>query len=174
MFRVREYKEEGFSLIELVVVVAVLGVLSAILIPSFNCFQRKSKATAALAAIRQIQSECLTKQADTGSIGEFIQNDLSSYQIQSDGFNSCSGASDSGLISAIPTDTNTLPTFILATNTNQLSYNFKGESGIRLQECLNLICGGTTRGNSFIGNENDPIPTSYPEEIVSDNYLRYR
>ncbi len=60
MFRVREYKEEGFSLIELVVVVAVLGVLSAILIPSFNCFQKKSKATAALAAMRQIQTACIS------------------------------------------------------------------------------------------------------------------
>ena len=172
MFHVLIKKKDGFSLIELVVVVTVLGVLSAIAIPSFNCFQRKSKATAALAAMRQIQTECISNKTDDRATVNFSPSNLNSYQIQSDGSNSCSGASGSGLISAIPTDSIILPTFILATNTNQLSYNFKGESGIRLQECLDLICGGTTRGNSnsFIGNENDPIPTSYPEEIVSNNY----
>ena len=51
-------KYSGFSLIELVVVVAVLAILSAIAIPSFLCFQRKSQATAALATLKQIQSEC--------------------------------------------------------------------------------------------------------------------
>ena len=50
-------REEGFSLIELVVVVSVLSVLSAIAIPSFTCFQRKAKATTALAAMKQIQKE---------------------------------------------------------------------------------------------------------------------
>ena len=51
-------KEEGFSLIELVVVVFVLSVFSAISIPTFNCFQRKSYATAALADLKQIKIEC--------------------------------------------------------------------------------------------------------------------
>ena len=152
MFRVKEYKEEGFSLIELVVVVAVLGVLSAIAIPSFNCFQRKSKATAALTAIRQIQSECLTKQADEGSIGDFAQNDLDSYQIQSDGSNSCSGDTGSGLISAIPTDTNALPTFILSTNTNQLTYSFKGLTGVDFSQCLSLVCGKPEIESVFVPN----------------------
>jgi len=137
----KKKNESGFSLIELVVVVAVLSALSSIAIPSFNCFQRKAKATAALAAIRQIQSECLVNQADTGSIGNFSQNDLNSYQIQSNGSGSCSGDAVNGLISAIPTDTNLFPTFIFKTANNLLTYSFKGVSGSNFSACLNAICG---------------------------------
>ena len=89
------------------------------------------KATAALSAIRQIQAECLVNQADTGNIGSFSASNLKSYEVQSNGFNSCSGVSEGGLISVIPTDTKTLPTFILSMNTNQLSYSYKGVSGIK-------------------------------------------
>ena len=51
-------KEEGFSLIELVVVVSVLAVLAAIALATFSCITRKAKATSALAALKQIQTEC--------------------------------------------------------------------------------------------------------------------
>ena len=53
----RKQGEEGFSLIELVVVVSVLAVLSAITIPKFSCFQRKAQAPAALATMKQIQTK---------------------------------------------------------------------------------------------------------------------
>ena len=163
-------EEEGFSLIELVVVVAVLGVLSAIAIPSFNCFQRKSKATAALAAIRQVQSECAVKKADTGSIGNFTQNNLNSYQIQSDGSNGCGGASGTGLISAIPSDTNLLPTFILATNTNQLTFSFKGQNGIAVGECLKLICGNQL-GNKNQEGSGDNDQGDESQELTECQYV---
>ena len=48
-------KNSGFSLIELVVSIAVLSILSAIAIPSFFCFQNKSKATAAIYLMQEIQ-----------------------------------------------------------------------------------------------------------------------
>ena len=62
--------------------------------------------------------------ADTGNSGTFTSSNLNSYQIQSDESNSCSGELGSGLISAIPIDINILPTFILATNSNKLTYSF--------------------------------------------------
>tara|TARA_Y100001968_G_C19206822_1_gene642706 strand:- start:201 stop:761 length:561 start_codon:yes stop_codon:yes gene_type:complete len=54
-------KEEGFSLIELVVVVAVLGVLSAIAIPAFQGIVFRAEVTAAMAQLRTIAAVCSTK-----------------------------------------------------------------------------------------------------------------
>jgi len=137
-------KYSGFSLIELVVAVAVLAILSAVAIPSFLCFQRKSQATAALATLKQIQSECEINELSETQNVKFTPKNLNSYQIQSDGSNSCGGASGTGLISAIPIDTSKLPTFILVANTSELTYEFKGIKGNSISECLPLICGTST------------------------------
>ena len=137
-------KYSGFSLIEIVVAVAVLAILSALAIPSFLCFQRKSQATAALATLKQIQSECKINELRETQDAKFAPKYLNSYQIQSDGSNSCDGASGTGLISAIPIDTSKLPTFILAANTLELTYDFKGLKGNSISECLPLICGTST------------------------------
>ena len=145
----RKQGEEGFSLIELVVVVSVLAVLSAIAIPTFSCFQRKAQATAALAAIKQIQTECEINKTDTGNAGTFTSSNLNSYQIQSDGSNGCDGASGTGLISAIPSDTNNLPTFILTSNNMELTYNFKGLAGNDPSNGLSLVCSVAKGGSAF-------------------------
>ena len=141
--------DEGFSLIELVVVVSVLAALSAIVIPTFTCFQRKAQATAALAAMKQIQTECEINKADTANAGTFALSNLNSYQIQSDGSNGCSGASGTGLISAIPSDTNLLPTFILAIDSNELTYSFKGQGDNVLSNGLSLVCSVAKGGSAF-------------------------
>ena len=116
---------EGFSLIELVVVVSVLAVLSAIAIPSFICFPKRARATAALAALRQIKTECdLNGGSQTRN---FTSSTLDGYTIQTSGSNSCTGSN--GVISVLPDNTNELPTFYLAVATDRLSYSFKGETG---------------------------------------------
>ena len=112
-------------------VVSVLSVFSAIAIPTFNRFQRKAQASAALAAMKQIQIECAINKVNNSSSNTFNSSTFNSYQIQSDGANSCAGASGTGLISAIPTNTEILPTFILASNGNELTYSYKGKLGVQ-------------------------------------------
>ena len=163
-------KEEGFSLIELVVVVAVLAILSAISMPSLICVQRKSKASTAIAAMRQIQSECAINKVNTGNSGSFRSSNLNSYQIQSAGSNSCSGASGSGLIIAIPYDTNILPTFLLDTNRNDLTYNFKGLTGRNFPACLSSIClGASAKLSLFNQNFREAIRNG---ETLEDKFYR--
>ncbi len=138
---------EGFSLIELVVVVAVLAVLSAIALPSFTCFPKRAKATAALAALRQINTECAYKAADKEP-EIFTSSPLDGYTIQTSGTNSCSGAQGTGVISAVPTNANELPTFNLAAATGSLTYAFRGQTGTDFTQCLGMICGNNSSSST--------------------------
>ncbi len=149
-FSLDKKKDRGFSLIELVVVVAVLAVLSAIAIPSFICFPKKAKATAALAALKQIKTECALKEAEAKP-EIFTSSALDGYTIQTSGSNSCAGSN--GVISALPYDANELPTFNLASQTGLLTYKFKGMEGTNLSGCLGLICG--------VGNNSNEIKKKY-------------
>lgn len=45
---------KGFTLIELIVVIAILGILAAILIPQFTGFQNKARESQALVSAKQI------------------------------------------------------------------------------------------------------------------------
>ena len=55
--------EEGFSLIELVVVIAVLSILAAVAIPAFNGIQNDARASAVKAGMANGIKECLVLQA---------------------------------------------------------------------------------------------------------------
>ncbi len=71
--------QEGFSLIELVVVVAVLAVLSAIAIPQFTNISMKARASAASNTLATMAKECAVKLAEDGS-GTINIPDLQGYQ----------------------------------------------------------------------------------------------
>ncbi|HHV96152.1 MAG TPA: prepilin-type N-terminal cleavage/methylation domain-containing protein, partial [Clostridiaceae bacterium] len=50
-----EKNEKGFTLVELMVVVAIIGVLTAIAVPVYNNSQRKARFNAHLANVRILQ-----------------------------------------------------------------------------------------------------------------------
>ena len=149
----KQKENNGFSLIELVVVVGVLAVLSAIAIPSFICFPKRARATAALAVLRQIKTECALNEAEAKP-EIFTLSALDGYTIQTSGSNSCAGSN--GVISALPDNTNELPTFNLAAANGSLTYKFKGMEGTNLTGCLGLIC-----GNGIFSNKSDEIKRKY-------------
>ena len=56
--------EEGFSLVELVVVIAVLAILSAVAIPAFNGVQANARASAVKNGLVNGIKECVVRDAD--------------------------------------------------------------------------------------------------------------
>lgn len=58
-------KQKGFSLIELMIVVAVIGVLAAVAMPQYQKYVAKSQAASALATIAALKTNVETEVAET-------------------------------------------------------------------------------------------------------------
>ena len=144
-------QEDGFSLLEFVITVSILGILTAIALPRFLCTITWTEAVTALAALKEVKKECSIKELRNLNIYE--EKLLTSYSIQSDGSRSCEGAQGTGLIAAVPRNLDTHPEFLLNTNNGSIKYRFGDEVGEDLNECFGLICGEKPSHNE----QSDPI-----------------
>jgi|CXWL01.1.fsa_nt_gi type IV pilus assembly protein PilA len=63
-------KQEGFTLIELMIVVAIIGILAAIAIPNFMEYQRKSRTSEAKTNVTSIKTSQMTFQGERGCFGD--------------------------------------------------------------------------------------------------------
>ncbi|MEZ8608823.1 pilin [Vibrio sp. 10N.239.311.G01] len=63
----RRTNQKGFTLIELMIVVAVIGVLAAIAVPQYQKYVAKSEAASALVTIAALKSNVETDLATTGA-----------------------------------------------------------------------------------------------------------
>ena len=73
----KDITNKGFSLVELVVVIAVLSILSAVAIPAFFNVRNNAKVAATKNALTNIIKECLTAEAMLGEPATF--NDIASW-----------------------------------------------------------------------------------------------
>ncbi|OOF16460.1 MULTISPECIES: pilin [unclassified Salinivibrio] len=65
-------KQQGFSLIELLVVLGIIGALTAIAVPQYQKYQDKAKVTAAIATLTNMRSVVEAQIMETGA---FPNND---------------------------------------------------------------------------------------------------
>ncbi len=62
--------KKGFTIIELVIVIAVIGILAAVLIPTFSNVIDKANATAAMENARNAYTQYMIDAAQTGTVEE--------------------------------------------------------------------------------------------------------
>ncbi|EAS43347.1 prepilin-type cleavage/methylation domain-containing protein [Photobacterium profundum] len=72
--------QKGFTLIELMIVVAVIGVLSAIAVPQYQKYVAKSEAASALATVAGLKTNIETAIAETGTFPSLTATDAGNAQ----------------------------------------------------------------------------------------------
>ncbi|UCF74116.1 MAG: prepilin-type N-terminal cleavage/methylation domain-containing protein [Deltaproteobacteria bacterium] len=80
--------QKGFTLIELMIVIAIIGILAAIAIPQFSAYRRRAYNSAALSDLKNFttaqeaffvdnEAYCLTVAVLTGSYGAYLSEKVS-------------------------------------------------------------------------------------------------
>ena len=115
--------DEGFSLIELITVIGVFSILGIVALPRFLGIIQKAETVIATNSILSIKIEC----ESNNSLGReliFTPSDLIGYEFDNEGSNKCTGNENFSLVSIVPEDLKTQPSFFYDFNSGEISCNY--------------------------------------------------
>ena len=140
-------ENNGFTLIELVVIIGILSILSSISLVYFNGVNRRAREVAAQNAILTIQKECERNYAY--SLPLFYEDKrLQKYVILSNGQNSCYGDTTTGLVSAVPEEKDLSPYYYYNFNDGELSCAYGNREKLPITECNSNDLDKSNQNNS--------------------------
>jgi len=151
----RKPNEQGFSLIELVVVVAVLAILAAIAIPSFTSINDDARVTGAKTTLANLAKECAVKLVnDNANDDTYNLPTLSAYTIGiTTGTSGTCGNSD--VYKATPNTGINLPSFTLFTASGAKTCQEASTGANKLLGCSdpkNVKVGVDNNGDDIMAN----------------------
>ena len=124
MFNKRSFEdslnEKGFTLIELVIVTAILALLTSLNIPIFNSIVRAAEKVVSSLIIKDIKRECITN--INSDAGKFNKHNLYGYEYNPSNSSDCSG--NNGLISLISLHPELNPSYHYQSSNKEISCTY--------------------------------------------------
>ena len=134
LFKKSIKSNEGFGLIELITVIGVFSILGIIALPRFREVVKKAEKVIASNSISTIKIECESNK----SLGRnliFTPANLIGYEFDNEGGNKCTGNENFALVSIIPKNLRTQPSFFYDFNSGEIFCNYEGSEATKFPDC---------------------------------------
>ena len=134
LFKKSIKSNEGFSLIELITVIGVFSIIGIIALTRFREVIKKAEKVVASNSISRIKIECESNKS-MGRNLIFTPANLIGYEFDNEGSNKCTGNENFSLISIIPKNLRTQPSFFYDFTSGAISCNYEGSEAAEFPDC---------------------------------------